>query len=207
MALLGLADPEADPAVLPIGAANARLLQLRCRLFGPRLTCIADCPQCGERLELDFSIGDLPLPPLDAPELTGVGAERLRFRLPTWADLAEIARAEGEEDQRSLLLRRCLLEPESGEVSASDVAAMSEAMEAADPLAELLIATGCSRCGVQFVARFDVVEYLWTELDARARRLLGEVHELASAYGWRESEVLALSTVRRQAYLEMVGSK
>ena len=39
---------------------------------------------------------------------------------------------------------------------------------------------------------------------AWAVRLLGEVHELASAYGWREHDVLALSPWRRQAYLQMV---
>jgi hypothetical protein len=33
---------------------------------------------------------------------------------------------------------------------------------------------------------------------------LRDVHELASAYGWRESEILALSPQRRQAYLELV---
>jgi hypothetical protein len=38
-----------------------------------------------------------------------------------------------------------------------------------------------------------------------ARSLLAEVHSLARAYGWTESEILALSPQRRSTYLEMVG--
>jgi len=36
------------------------------------------------------------------------------------------------------------------------------------------------------------------------RRLLVEVHALASAYGWSEQEILSLSDARRRLYLEMV---
>jgi hypothetical protein len=31
-----------------------------------------------------------------------------------------------------------------------------------------------------------------------------EVHLLASAYGWRESDILAMTPWRRQLYLELV---
>jgi hypothetical protein len=39
---------------------------------------------------------------------------------------------------------------------------------------------------------------------ARARRLLIEVHSLASAYGWSETDILSMSEPRRALYLEMV---
>ena len=45
-----------------------------------------------------------------------------------------------------------------------------------------------------------------TELEAQAKRLLRSVHVLASAYGWSESEILALSEARRDAYVELVQS-
>ena len=41
-------------------------------------------------------------------------------------------------------------------------------------------------------------------MEAHARRLLLDVHQLASAYGWSEMEILSLSATRRNAYLEMV---
>jgi hypothetical protein len=34
--------------------------------------------------------------------------------------------------------------------------------------------------------------------------VLREVHILASAYGWREDDILAMSPARRRIYLEML---
>ena len=62
----------------------------------------------------------------------------------------------------------------------------------------------CPACGRFWQAAFDIASYLWSELDALAQRLLGEVHTLARAYGWREADVLSMSPWRRQFYLEMV---
>jgi hypothetical protein len=53
---------------------------------------------------------------------------------------------------------------------------------------------------------FDAGSFFWSELGAWARRLLHEIHSLARAYGWSESEILTLSPARRQAYLELIGS-
>jgi hypothetical protein len=45
---------------------------------------------------------------------------------------------------------------------------------------------------------------LWAEIEVRAKRLLLEVHLLATAYGWSEAEILSLNAQRREFYLEMV---
>ena len=66
------------------------------------------------------------------------------------------------------------------------------------------LALACPECGHRWTETFDIVSFLWAELDSCAHRLVGDVHSLASAYGWRESDVLALSPSRRQAYLELV---
>jgi hypothetical protein len=63
----------------------------------------------------------------------------------------------------------------------------------------------CSSCGHKWEAPFDIVAFFWTEINAAAHGLLREVHALASAYGWTESEILALSPARRRCYLEMVN--
>lgn len=210
LALLSLADPEADPASLPVGEANARLLELRSRLFGPQVTCVANCPGCGEPLELAFSVGDFLASAVAPPSEVEIsaGEESLRFRLPTWVDLAAIAGTGSWTEPRDTLLQRCLLgEGEREMFSAPVQDAVAAAMEEADPLAEMLIEIGCAQCDSQFEARFDIVEYLWAEVEVRSRRLLGEVHALASAYGWREAEVLALSPARRRVYLEMAVGK
>ena len=41
-------------------------------------------------------------------------------------------------------------------------------------------------------------------LDAWAKRVLEEVHTLASAYGWAQSEILSMSAARRRRYVAMV---
>ena len=77
-------------------------------------------------------------------------------------------------------------------------------MALVDPQADVQLALSCPACGQQWRATFDVVSFLWDELDAWARRLLREVHTLASAYHWREADILAMSRWRRQYYLDLV---
>jgi hypothetical protein len=54
------------------------------------------------------------------------------------------------------------------------------------------------------MADLDIGRFLWFEVRNAAQRLLREVHELAYAYGWSESAILAMSFHRRQNYLAMV---
>jgi hypothetical protein len=71
--------------------------------------------------------------------------------------------------------------------------------------ANLELRVNCADCGAVWDAPFDPVPFLWERVEASARRLLGEIHALARAYGWREADVLALSSARRRAYLELVS--
>jgi hypothetical protein len=84
--------------------------------------------------------------------------------------------------------------------------AVEDQMAAADPQADVRLALSCPACGHQWQEVFDIVSFLWGEVQAWALRLLREVHTLASAYGWSEADILALSPQRRQMYLEMVGA-
>ena len=75
-------------------------------------------------------------------------------------------------------------------------------MEARDPQAETLLDFECPACGLRWQALFDILPFLWTELQARARNLLNDVHDLARAYGGSEKDILGMSAVRRRYYLE-----
>ncbi len=75
-----------------------------------------------------------------------------------------------------------------------------------DPQAETLIDLTCPACGHGWTVALDIGSFLWTRWNALAKRLLREVHVLARAYGWREPDILALSWIRRQAYLEMASA-
>jgi hypothetical protein len=82
--------------------------------------------------------------------------------------------------------------------------AVGERMAQADPLAEILLHFDCPACSHAFDLGLDLAAFLWSELEGRAKRLLRDVHTLASAYGWSEAEVLSLSPARREFYLGMV---
>jgi len=218
LALLVAASPGMTPeqfAQLSVGERDARLLQLREAVFGPRLSSLANCPACGETVESDFTANSLEgVPGEAAPESMALSAEGFEvcFRLPNTLDLEAVARASQPDRAKVRLLERCVVSAEQGGVPIGAAAlppsvinALSEAMEAADPLANIELALACPSCGHRWSAALDIGSFFWAELNAWAGRTLREVHLLASAYGWTEAEVLALSPWRRQAYLQMVG--
>lgn len=88
----------------------------------------------------------------------------------------------------------------------SVITALSQRMAGADPQADVHLALDCPDCGHQWRAAFDIVSFFWSEIGVWAKRVLREVHILASAYGWREDDILAMSPWRRQVYLEMLGA-
>jgi hypothetical protein len=200
--------PREELARLPIGERDARLLDVRERTFGPAARGVAACEGCAERVEFA-----LDLPALRIRQ-TGAGAGAvatdgwtLRFRVPNSEDLAA---ATGSADPRGVLVRRCLTEALRDGRAAGDpdlpgetVAQLAAAMAEQDPQAEVLLDYRCPACGRQGRILFDIVEFLWDEVRAQARRLLVEVSALARAYGWREADILAMSAMRRRAYLEL----
>ncbi|MGW1714730.1 hypothetical protein [Streptomyces sp. NPDC002156] len=135
------------------------------------------------------------------------GGWDVEFRLPGVADLAAAARA---VDPRGALLARCLVSAvhDGVAVAADELPGpvqrrIADAVEAADPGADLALNVACPECGAATRAELDIASYLWTELDAWARDVLLDVHLLATAYGWSEPEILALSPLRRRYYLEL----
>ncbi|MFG2787620.1 hypothetical protein [Streptomyces sp. NPDC048419] len=207
------ARPDVDVSRLPdvpVGEREADLFALRRALFGERMQVRLECAACGQDMEFDLDAGEL------AGSLGGHGEQVVRvqeggwdveFRLPGIADLRAAARA---ADPRTALLARCLVSAARGttavrgpELPAAVQRRIAEAVEAADPGADLVLDIACPECGAATRAELDIASYLWTELDAWARDVLLDVHLLATAYGWSEPEILALSPTRRRYYLEL----
>ena len=61
----------------------------------------------------------------------------------------------------------------------------------------------CPECGSDVAAEVDPVALLADRVSDEVRDLLGDVAELAAAFGWSETEVLQLSEARRRAYLDL----
>jgi hypothetical protein len=192
--LLALASrTSVDEAMdLPLGERDGRLLALRAATFGRELTAVSSCPRCGERCELT----------LDAEAFTGettpeIEISGVRLRVPNSHDvLAAIA----SDDPRQTLLARC------GAVDGLDETAIEAALERADPRADIRLALDCPSCTARWENALDITAFFWSEIRAAAARLAYEVHALASAYGWREGEILAMTPWRRQLYVDLVGA-
>lgn len=199
----------------PLGRRNQALAALRCRSFGARLQAWTACPQCGERLEFELDGRRIA----SHAEQTGEGApiqvNGRSYRVPTSRDLAQAAQESSSFAAAVRLVEACRLsaaeldgiEIESGgpvEWTEEEVEEIGNRMALADPMAEILMDLTCPECGHRSNKALDLVAFLWSEIEARAKRLLWEIHALASAYGWPERDILALSDHRRRLYLEMV---
>ena len=197
-------SPRDNLADWPLGRRNQALAELRCSCFGPELQGWVECPQCGEKLEFQMDGRALMEGGRRAPGETIVVNGR-SFRLPTSRDLARAAREEDPRLASIRLLEICCLERDvSPSWSEEDVEAVGESLAAADPMAETRLSMHCPKCGREWDETLDFAAFFWSEIEARARRLLMEVHTLASVYGWTEREILSLSEPRRAFYLEMV---
>lgn len=194
-----------------LAALNGLLLDLRERCFGTALPCAADCPHCAEQLDVTLTTAELhppggrTAPPGGAPATARVRVDghEVTYRALTGGDL--LAVDPGTPGARRALLARCVLGavPSAPEGPSDAVLeAVAERLGALDPGADTAVALTCPYCRHSWTAAFDVAGYLWAEVEAHARRLLHEVHVLARAYGWTEAEVLGVSPVRRQYYLE-----
>jgi hypothetical protein len=218
LALLGVACADDAPpdelARLSIGQRDEQLLKLRERIFGPGLAAISACPVCREVLEFTVNAADLSVAPVVEPgdkiDLVQAGYE-LEFRLPNTLDLAALDPAADRESSGHHLLSLCVTrarrdgaEVAPGELPPEILAAVSERMAEADPQADVQLDLACPQCEHRWQTPLDIVSFFWREIHSWALRMLNDVHALASAYGWREADILALTPARRQAYLEMV---
>lgn len=220
--LLSAVSADPDRAQLPgltIGQRDAQLLRLRQCTFGDIMQAQTACPQCGERLEFAVPAAELLTPCVSADSVAtvwhdySVGDWRFRFRLPDSTDLMAIAGDDDVAGHRGRLLARCVAEARQGdkgvEINALPEDVISEIvarMESLDPCADISLALTCPGCETGWDAQFDILGYLWAEVSIHARRLLREVDVLARVYGWREADILALSSRRRRAYLDMCGA-
>ena len=194
------------------GERDARLFSVRRYTFGSTLECIAACPSCGESLEFTTEIAAL-VPEVEndyiadrRPITLTDSGYCVTVRPPTIGDLEKQASL-GEET----MIERCVLQADhNGEPIAADqitaplVAAIDAHLSVADPAAIAELTIVCPACAHSWTQIFDIAAFLWGEISARAARIFREVHLLARAYGWSESEILALSAPKRERYLDLV---
>ena len=198
---------------LSIGDRDVRLLQLREWIFGHRLKNLANCPACGELIEWECDLKEFYLQPISS-ELSSrqylLEKENINihFRLPNSNDLMT---AISRQLSNKAILSNCILEVyeenQKGSIDSFNEElwnALDNKMSELDPQADIKINISCPVCLNQWQTSFDIVTYLWKEINNWAQRMLQEVYLLARAFGWSEKDILDMNDHRRQSYLEML---
>jgi hypothetical protein len=204
IALLEAAYSGEGLETLPVGARDRMLLGLFEENFGNALNGTGTCDACGATIELELDVQMLAArPAVEEALVVVIEGAPITLRLPTIADV--LAAADCAAPSRRLAAR-CLGRTNEATLDDDDVRRIGEALLAADPLLDPEIGVVCPECGAEQAFGLDVAGFLWERVEARARRLMGEIHLLARAYGWSEREILALPAARRAAYLAMVAA-
>jgi hypothetical protein len=199
-------------AELTVGERDRRLIEAREQTFGSTLDAYVECGACAERLEFSLTTDSIrTAPPTGSSGRLLIADVELSLRLPTSHDLRALRSCGSVEHAHERLVELCVVGPvRDGRAIAGDalpgnvVAAAAARLSALDPQAEVLIDLSCPACQGQEQILFDIAAFFWSEIAARAKRLLREVHLLARAYCWSEADILGMSPRRRECYLTMV---
>ena len=217
LALLAAANPDIPAesfAQFAIGRRDGELLSLREQIFGSDVLALTNCPKCNELLETNLRISEIRISPNpDLPEGLSLQSRdyHIDFRLPNSQDLIALSDVKDPTSLKNLLIGRCILQIRQGEVEITHeqlpekvLEAILKRMDESDPQANIYLNLSCPVCAHEWREQFDILGFFWNEIDDWANRTLGEIHRLASAYGWSESEILSMGAIRRQIYLEKV---
>ncbi|HSI71291.1 MAG TPA: hypothetical protein VK941_13730 [Gillisia sp.] len=199
---------ESEVAQWSIEKRDIVLLHLRKVLFGNKFTNVCSCPECGEMLEWEFFYESLDLPALDdVPDNISISlksSERSpKLRLPTTVDMLT--------ENEDLVIQNCLHWPADTKLFTGDKAnaLRSRIFKKFDEVcvfSNLSFQLTCVNCSTRWESLFDILSYLWKEIDLWAQNFLNHVFILAKAFGWTEEEILNLSPNRRNHYLKLLHS-
>src|SRR4030042_46825 len=214
--LLATACPEKerDELVhLSIGQRDALLFALREMTFGREMQAYTECPACGAQLECKLNIEELlrGYRTLDGNgKITRLNSYNIRLRLPDSADIAACINS-GSIDTDKELLKRCVLKITHNkkivafdDIPEATLSTLIARMAEADSLSDIQIALSCIECNHKWTMTLDILSFLWEELGNQVMQILYQVHVLSRAYGWFEADILAMSSWRRQYYMNMV---
>jgi len=209
--LLSMIHPDigdSDLLSMSIRERDRRLLNFRKRFFGPLLQNSSDCPACSEKLEWEISVSDLIIEAQQDQTLSiAFDDQTYRFRLPNSQDVLETIYLTDRSKQEEYLLQKCILSTD--EYKADSIAEEVKdfillKMEEADPQSNLDLNLSCPVCNHQWTLTFDIMEYLWIEINERAIQLMRDIYLLAKTFHWSETEILRMNPFRKSLYLSMI---
>jgi hypothetical protein len=202
----GLVDGRDAALDLPVGVCAALASRLYADTFGEVLDGLVTCPACTTVLDVTVPLRGLPDAPGEPTTVVAPGGRELRVRAPTTRDLVV---AGGRADPARALMAACVSDAAGAPADPDELG--GEALDLVDAVAEelagaagVVVRATCPECAADVAAPLDVGALLWDRVARAAAEALRDVADLATAFGWSEADVLALTPVRRGAYLELV---
>jgi hypothetical protein len=197
---LGL-QPVAVAATVARTAAS--MIELHRTFFGDIAEMIMTCASCGESLEVEVDLAACGAGQSTADRREIVtGAGPMVVRALTITDLIVVRDC---IDPVDALLER--LVPDGADdraaLSADDRELIDAVAQDLAGAAGTVISARCPGCGALGRSGLDPTALVWERVERWALDQLAVVAALARAYGWSETEVLALSPTRRARYLEL----
>lgn len=197
---------------MSIGERDNYLFLLRRNLFGRQMNCTLDCPECGEIIEWESDIDEFCSPDYSTQITHELSFKRekieLKFRLPTSNDFILTETDSPNDDFSRYLISLCITEIirdskhlKKEKLPENILKEIESRMEEADPMANIQLSLSCPNCGHHCNEIFDILSFFWKEIDFWAERLLQDICVLALNYGWSEKDILEMSPLRRQIYL------
>jgi hypothetical protein len=217
LAILARAEPGRDATrlgALSIGRRDAELLAVRTLTFGPQLNLYCKCPRCRAPVEFSLTAEEVGLTParladVVEPKTVPVAGHEVTLRPVSAGDLVAIETLDAPEAAGRVLLAHCVLAVDGappGDLETDFADAVETELARLDPAADIEIGLSCPDCRAEFAVLLDPLSLLISELRLEARRLLGDVAEIARVFHWSERDILAMTPQRRRFYLEAARS-
>jgi hypothetical protein len=196
--------------ILPIPDRDRLLTAVYFNTYGSKIETTVLCPSCNNRFDLSFSLEEWvnDLTADSSQKLNGkdcaypfMAPGGIKFRLPTGADEMAVMGMEPGTAAKELL-KKCI--PEGSGQYNPDLIQM--AMHEMAPLADAEFEAKCPECSEIQLLHFNLQQYLLSSLLNGQKKLVIEVHRLASAYGWGLNEIMELPRSIRGTYITMLES-
>jgi hypothetical protein len=213
-ALLARCSETADPEgwwAQPVGTRIASLVRLAAVTDGREAVDVhlrCPVPDCGTTFEIALPVDALGdgSPPAEPIAVALPAGGSVTVRLPTGEDQRRwvAARYRSSGEAVNAIAGALVVE---GQLSADDgsmLTAIGAALADHDPLVHFTVACNCPSCAGAAELPIDLEALAIGRLAAVRRALIEDVHVLASAYGWTESEILAIAPERRARYRELI---
>lgn len=159
-----------------------------------------NCRSCGYRFDFEIDLSSLPYFE-GRPEFpiawvqTSYGPRA--FEAPCGHHERQLQPDSSPHD----LARLCALDSIDLPMADDEVAAVERALEEIAPEPTDRCQVGCPSCGEVTAMILD--PFAIGRFDERS--ILGEIHRLATAYGWSEADILSLPSHRRRRYLDLIA--